>query len=66
MINFSKSYTADQIINAVSEYDSVSFDIFDTLIKRSVAVPCDVFLRTAKDYCVKYLTGGGGIRLLSL
>ncbi|MBQ3654401.1 MAG: hypothetical protein II954_08295 [Synergistaceae bacterium] len=59
MINFSKSYSSEQIIKAVSEYDSVSFDIFDTLIKRSVAVSSDVFLRAAKDYCVKYLTGGG-------
>ena len=59
MINFSRSYTAEQIIKAIADYDSVSFDVFDTLVKRAFAVPRDVFLRTAKDYCVIYGIGGG-------
>ena len=60
MINLSKRYTAAQIIKAIAEYDSVSFDIFDTLVKRAFAAPEDVFLRVAKDYCVNYGTGRGG------
>ena len=59
MINFSRHYTAEQIIKATADYDSVSFDVFDTLVKRCVAVPSDVFVRTAKDYCVNYGMGGG-------
>lgn len=36
-----------KIIRAVGKYDYVSFDIFDTLIKRCVAQPSDVFDLTA-------------------
>ena len=59
MINFSRHYTAEQIIKAVAGYDSVSFDVFDTLVKRCVAVPSDVFARAAKDYCVIPAGEGG-------
>ena len=63
MINFSRHYTSEQIIKAIADYDSVSFDVFDSLVKRSVAVPSDVFARTAQDYCVNYGMGGGGAKL---
>ena len=32
-----------KIINAISSFDYVSFDVFDTLIVRNVAQPTDVF-----------------------
>ena len=44
------SYTAGRLTNILAEYDTVSFDIFDTLVKRCFAHPHDVFLRTAKDF----------------
>ena len=42
------SYTSESIINSIREYSTVSFDIFDTLVNRDVAVPSDVFLLTAQ------------------
>ena len=48
-----RSYIADDIIKKLSRYETVSFDIFDTLIKRCFASPRDVFLRTAKDFSDK-------------
>lgn len=53
MINFKRSYSADEIIRAFKKYDTVSFDIFDTLIKRCVAQPRDVFHRVARDFTDK-------------
>ncbi|MBR0257319.1 MAG: hypothetical protein IJQ58_06235 [Synergistaceae bacterium] len=53
MINFRRSYSADEIIRALTRYDTVSFDIFDTLIKRCVARPRDVFHRVARDFTDK-------------
>ncbi|MBR0149740.1 MAG: hypothetical protein IJP89_00085 [Synergistaceae bacterium] len=53
MINFRRSYSADEIIRALARYDTVSFDIFDTLIKRCVARPRDVFHRVARDFTDK-------------
>ena len=50
MINLNRHYTASEVIRAIEKYDSVSFDIFDTLIRRNFALPRDVFFRTAKDF----------------
>ncbi|MBR4306243.1 MAG: hypothetical protein IKT78_05300, partial [Ruminiclostridium sp.] len=35
--------TADELIEKLSEYDVISFDVFDTLIYRYLAKPTDVF-----------------------
>lgn len=45
-----RSYTAGSVIKSLAKYDTVSFDVFDTLIKRCVASPRDVFARTARDF----------------
>lgn len=42
-LNFLREKDAPRIINKVKGYDYVSFDIFDTLLKRDVAAPTDVF-----------------------
>ena len=42
------NYTFDSLIRVVASYEYVSFDIFDTLIKRAVTSPHDVFLTAAK------------------
>ena len=42
------NYTFDSLVRVVASYEYVSFDIFDTLIKRAVASPHDVFLIAAK------------------
>lgn len=55
MISFSRSYTSSKIIKSISSFKSVSFDIFDTLVKRSFASPNDVFFRVSRDY--SQLTG---------
>ena len=44
------SRTSEGVIKALAKYDTVSFDIFDTLVKRCFASPRDVFARTAKDF----------------
>ena len=51
MIIFDRNYKADKIIKYInsSGCGSVSFDIFDTLIKRVFAHPNDVFIRVARD-----------------
>lgn len=41
------NYTFKSMIQCVEKYEYVSFDVFDTLIKRSVANPTDVFLMAA-------------------
>lgn len=38
-------------MNAISKYHYISFDIFDTLIKRNVAQPTDLF-RLMECYCI--------------
>lgn len=37
-------HSADDILNRTADADVVSFDIFDTLIFRSISIPTDVFL----------------------
>ena len=54
MIIRGKTYTAEKIIKGIGDCHYVSFDIFDTLIKRCFAKPNDVFVRVAKDYNRKY------------
>lgn len=39
----------DRIINQIKDYDIVSFDIFDTLLKRNVEKPTDVFKYIEKN-----------------
>ena len=50
MIIRGKTYTVEEIIRGVGDCHYVSFDIFDTLVKRCVAKPSDVFARVIKDY----------------
>lgn len=42
-INTGKSINSDKLIAIVKKYDVISFDIFDTLLKRNVDKPSDVF-----------------------
>lgn len=42
------SYTAEGIISRIRNFDYVSFDIFDTLVKRAVSEPDDIFRIMAK------------------
>lgn len=42
-LNTASSIDVDSIINQIEKYDIVSFDIFDTLLKRNVKKPTDVF-----------------------
>lgn len=42
-INTGKSINPDKLISQIKNYDVVSFDIFDTLLKRCVQEPTDVF-----------------------
>lgn len=42
-LNTASSIDVASIINQIEKYDIVSFDIFDTLLKRNVAKPTDVF-----------------------
>ena len=44
------SVNADKILKEVKNYDIVSFDIFDTLLKRNVKEPTDVFSYMEKKY----------------
>lgn len=41
------NYNVESLIQSAAKYEYVSFDIFDTLIKRAVAKPDDVFLLAA-------------------
>lgn len=49
-LNYADDLTADQIIRAVKGYDVISFDIFDTLIKRAVLEPEEVFEIVANKF----------------
>lgn len=44
------SVNADKILKKIKNYDIVSFDIFDTLLKRNVKEPTDVFSYMEKKY----------------
>lgn len=49
-LNTKHSIDTDGIIKQIEEYDVVSFDIFDTLLKRNVRKPTDVFRYMEKKY----------------
>ena len=50
MILHEKSFSEENVIKGIGKCQCVSFDIFDTLIKRCVANPTDVFARVVSDY----------------
>ena len=50
MIIWRHTYSSEEIIRAIGDCRYVSFDIFDTLIKRTAANPSDVFLAVARRY----------------
>lgn len=50
MIITSKTYTAKDVVQGIGDCHYVSFDVFDTLVKRCVAEPNDVFIRVAEDF----------------
>ena len=43
-------YDAKKIINQIGSYSYISFDIFDTLVKRSVGSPQEVFYALGENY----------------
>ena len=49
-LNTKHSIDSAGIIKQIEEYDVVSFDIFDTLLKRNVKTPTDVFKYMEKKY----------------
>ena len=49
-LNTGCSIDSAGIIKKIEEYDVVSFDIFDTLLKRNVKKPTDVFKYMEKKY----------------
>lgn len=54
LFNSYPDYTAANIINRIKQYPVVSFDIFDTLLKRNVESPETVFYLAAKQYSEKF------------
>ena len=48
------SSDSDLIINRIKDYDVISFDIFDTLIKRDFDNPDQLFIYVAKEYNKRY------------
>lgn len=48
LINTGKPAEFESIISKINDYDIISFDIFDTLLKRCVHNPTDVFLYMEK------------------
>ena len=42
-VNTGNSIDSEKIIEEIKYYKAVSFDIFDTLLKRNVTEPTDVF-----------------------
>lgn len=47
-----KRENADELIKRFSEYDIISFDIFDTLIFRPLNAPTDLFEIMAEELCI--------------
>ena len=45
-----RSIDTTKILNKLCKYDYVSFDIFDTIVKRDVASPAEVFSLVEKEY----------------
>lgn len=48
------TYDAKELEKKLAPFACVSFDIFDTLVKRSVPSPRDVFAVAARKYCEKH------------
>lgn len=48
--NIGRSIDSNRIIENIAKYDIVSFDIFDTLLKRNVNRPADVFKYVEKKH----------------
>ena len=48
--NTKNSIDVAGIIKQIDNYDVVSFDIFDTLLKRNVEEPTDIFKYVEKKY----------------
>lgn len=42
-LNTRSSINVAYILEQIEKYDVISFDIFDTLLKRNVSTPIDVF-----------------------
>lgn len=53
-MNKHSGYDIEKIKNKISKYEYISFDIFDTLIKRNVKKPSDIFKLTSIEYEKKY------------
>lgn len=49
-LNTGESINTKKIISQIKDYDVVSFDIFDTLLKRNVKKPVDVFCYIEKKW----------------
>ena len=49
-LNTKRSIDVAGIIKQIEKYDVVSFDIFDTLLKRNVKKPTDIFRYMEKKY----------------
>lgn len=47
-LNTGKPIDVDRIYSKIEKYDVISFDIFDTLLKRNISKPTDVFSYMAK------------------
>ncbi|MCD8168778.1 MAG: hypothetical protein LUE94_05580, partial [Clostridiales bacterium] len=52
IVNSGKPANAEEMFNKISNYMVISFDIFDTLLKRNIQSPKDVF-----DYMESLLVG---------
>ena len=55
-INTGKKINIQKIENSIKEYKVISFDIFDTLLKRNVSTPEDVFAYVEKKYNIPDFT----------
>jgi hypothetical protein len=53
-INTGKPVSADELFSKVGDYKVVSFDVFDTLLKRNVRSPKDVFYYMESFLAGKY------------
>ena len=49
-INTGKPINSEKLISVVKNYDVISFDIFDTLLKRNVRRPSDVFVYVERKF----------------
>ena len=45
-----QTYMTDKILKKISKYEYVSFDVFDTLIKRNIKRPHDIFRLVEQKY----------------